>query len=212
MTQTPNAQRQMPNAAPRRGWINTYYRNYKGKKLGPYYVRRWKENGKLHKQHIKCQDVERVKAECQAHRERQLERRIVGSQCKALIDNHILLGKMYFGFEKGKEPNKLQAKYLVRLHHEGLYITGRPPYRRRIIRDYAVIGGKSVVIQTVSELDGTTKTFLVPFKIKRTKSLAGLWDSFFDGLKESIQETWESLHGSSDTKTCPPNQGLQPAF
>ena len=194
------------------GWINTYYRYYKGKKLGPYFVRRWKLNGKLHKEYVKPDQLEQVKAECQAHRQRALERRIVARQCRALIDNHIFLGKMYFGFEKGKEPNKLQAEYIVRLHHEGLYISGRPRYRRRIIRDYAVIAGRSVVIKTVFELDGTTKIFMVPFKIKRTKAVANLWDTFFQGLRESIKDLWESVRSTRETESSPPNQWLQPAI
>ena len=196
----------------KKGWINCFYRYYKGKRLGPYYVRRWKVNGKLHKEYIKPDQVEQAKAECQAHREQQLQGRIVARQCRALIDNHIVLGKMYFGYDKGNEPNKLQAEYLVRLHEEGLFITGRPPYRRRIIRDYAVIGGQSMVINTVFELDGTTNTFMVPFKIKRTKAIADLWNLFFAGVKESMLDIWESINSPSEAKTSPQNQWLHPAF
>jgi hypothetical protein len=53
----------------KRGHVKVFSCYYKGKKLGPYYVRRWKIGKKLFKEYLKPKDVERVKPECQAHRE-----------------------------------------------------------------------------------------------------------------------------------------------
>ena len=57
------------NKQPTRGWINCYYRTYKGKRPGPYYVRRLKVGKKLFKEYVKADQVEKIRAECQAHRE-----------------------------------------------------------------------------------------------------------------------------------------------
>src|SRR4051812_35100024 len=56
-------------APPIRGWVSTFYRNYKGRRLGPYHVRRWKIGKKIHKEYIKPKNIEKVRAACQTHRE-----------------------------------------------------------------------------------------------------------------------------------------------
>ena len=61
-----------------RGWIQTTYRHYKGKKLGPYYVRRWKEGKRIFKEYIKFEDLERIRAECDAYRRQKEQGRMHG--------------------------------------------------------------------------------------------------------------------------------------
>jgi len=114
-----------------KGWVTTSYRNYKGKRLGPYHYRRWKVGSKIHRQYIKPADVERVKAECAAYSEQRRSKREAGRRVNIYLDNFIFQSKMYFRYEKGKTVRPDQEAYIVRLHNEGMYIIGRPLYRPR---------------------------------------------------------------------------------
>ena len=58
-----------------RGWVNRYYVVVGGKRLGPYFVRRWKQNGKLCKEYVELRDVKRVKAACERYREKRKRER-----------------------------------------------------------------------------------------------------------------------------------------
>jgi hypothetical protein len=115
----------------KKGWVTASYRHYKGKKLGPYYFRKWKLGRKTYKQYIKPEDVERVKAACQANRDRRKTLQAGGKKYGAFVDNFRFLGRMNRRFDHHKGVRKDQAEYIVRLHTEGMYITGRPPYRPR---------------------------------------------------------------------------------
>src|SRR5262249_58383300 len=86
--------KQPSNPATQRGWLNTFYRYHKGKKLGPYFVRRWKVGGKIHRQYIKPEDVEKVRAQCAAHRTEQKRRKEHNKQLNILLDNFNFLGAM----------------------------------------------------------------------------------------------------------------------
>ena len=114
-----------------KGWVVATYRTYNGKKLGPYYFRKWKVGCRTRKQYIKPQDVERVKAACQAHRERKKQLVEGGRRCAIFIDNADFLGRMCLRYDKGKEVTTEQEEYIVRLTQEGMHITGRPLYRPR---------------------------------------------------------------------------------
>lgn len=124
-----NQAKQSNNPAPLKGWVNCFYRRYKGKRLGPYYVRRWKVGRKTYKQYIKPQDYEKVRAQCEAHRKRQKERREGDKRTQNLLDNWDFLGRMLTQADKGKRVRQDQEDYIRRLHHEGMFITGRPNYR-----------------------------------------------------------------------------------
>jgi len=128
---SPNAQRQTPNASPLQGWVVCSYRTYKGKKLGPYYFRKWKVAYRTHKQYIKPEDVERVKAACQVYREQQKQIKEGDRRCRIFIENWDFLGKMCLRYQKGKKVTKEQEEYILRLHKEGMHITGRPLFRPR---------------------------------------------------------------------------------
>lgn len=56
------------------GAVCVQYRDYKGKRLGPYYFLMWRERGKLRKRYIKRGDVEAVRAACAAHRDERRRR------------------------------------------------------------------------------------------------------------------------------------------
>jgi len=128
-SQTPlQPKTQNQKSATQKGWVSTYYRHYKGKKLGPYYVRRWKVGRKIHREYIKPQDVERVKAECQAYRE---GRRNISR----MLDNFNFLGNMLNRYDAGKVVTAAMENYIRRIHNEGIYITGRPQMRRKVTRE-----------------------------------------------------------------------------
>src|SRR5690349_6276646 len=115
----------------KRGWINTYYRYYKGKKLGPYYVRRWKHNGKTHKEYIKPKDLETVRSQCEAYRERRMRQLICAMECKALIDNHKFCHFMMIRCDKNLPIRPEWAAHIERIHQHGPFVPGRPRLRRK---------------------------------------------------------------------------------
>lgn len=63
----------LPNRLP--GAVCEQWRERDGKRYGPYYCRCWREGGRLHKQYVKRDDVDAVRAACQRHREEQQARR-----------------------------------------------------------------------------------------------------------------------------------------
>ncbi len=161
-----------------KGWVNCFYRYYKGKKLGPYYVRKWKVGRNVHKEYIKPADVERVKAQCQAYREMQRERKANRKRVSTFIDNWDYLGRMLNRYDTNKPVYPQHEAYIIRLHEEGMYITGRPRTRRHVKRHLAKIGGEEMIVTTTFELDGTTKVFMAPLKINNP----------FDRLKEIFDQ------------------------
>jgi hypothetical protein len=58
-----------------RGAVCAQWREYKGKRLGPYYFLCWREGGKLRKRYVKPADLAATIAACAANREEQRERR-----------------------------------------------------------------------------------------------------------------------------------------
>ena len=57
------------------GAVCVQWREYKGRRLGPYFFLFWRESGKLRKQYIKRADLAATIAACAAYREEQQERR-----------------------------------------------------------------------------------------------------------------------------------------
>jgi hypothetical protein len=225
------ATEQPSNQATQKGWVNTYYRYYKGKKLGPYYVRRWKVGNKLHREYVKPADVERVKAECQANREGR--RRI-----NRMLDNFNFLGQMLNRYDAGKLVTPAMEDYIRRIHHEGIYITGRPQMRRKVTRTLAKVGGEEMLVTTIFELDGTTKVFMVPFLVNLPPRVGevprsgdgGIYaaltndrQSFLDRIQTSLMSVWGRTHmdcgasaplsraASAATSTRKPSRGLKPS-
>ena len=127
---SPNAERTTPNA-PLKGWITTSYRTYKGKRLGPYHYRKWKVGRRTFKQYIKPADLEKTKAACQQNREEALLKRVEGRRWTRFVDNFDFLGRMNDKFDRNEEPREDQKHYIARLHHQGMFISGRPNYRLR---------------------------------------------------------------------------------
>ena len=86
---------------------------------------------KVYKEYIKPENVEKVRAACAAYREERLLKRIAARRETTYVDNFRFLGAMLDRFDAGKTVNREQGNWLVRLHSEGLYITGRPAIRPR---------------------------------------------------------------------------------
>jgi hypothetical protein len=178
-----------PPPSPLRGWVNTFYRHYNGKKLGPYHVRRWKVGRKIHREYVKPDQVEQVKAACLAYRERQRARKDHNRKLNIFIDNFNYLGAMMNRYDRGKVVTPAMEAYILRLNKEGMQIKGRPQLRRRVTRTLAKIAGQTYVVKTAFELDGTTKVFMVPFIIK---SPLERLKAFFDQIID------EAFHGKRD--------------
>jgi len=117
-------------ATPMKGWVATSYRYYKGQKLGPYFVRRWKTGKKVHKEYVKAEDVERVRAACERHREIRRQMREGTEATNNYLNNFSYLGRM--GKHLEKEHKQLRPEHLVyvlRLCKEGCFARGRPSQR-----------------------------------------------------------------------------------
>ncbi len=198
----PKTENQKPTT--KRGSVNCFYRTYKGKRLGPYYVRRWKVGRKIHREYIKPQDVERVKAECQAYREGK-------RNISKMLDNFNFLGTMLNRYDANKLVTPAMEDYICRIYHEGIYITGRPQMRRKVTREIIKVDGKEMIKKTIFELDGTTKVFMVPFPTNffniafLTESIEQKWQRFQDAMSD----IWHEVH--EKPKEGPQNPWLQPA-
>lgn len=57
------------------GAVCAQYRQYKGRRLGPYHFLMWREGGRLRKRYIRPADLEATLAACAAHRAEHEERR-----------------------------------------------------------------------------------------------------------------------------------------
>ena len=193
------------NDPPKRGHVNVFYRYYKGKKLGPYYVRRWKIGRKLFKEYIKPKDVERVKAECKAFKE---GRKAVS----VFLDNVEFLGNCLNRYDRGKIVTPAMEDYIRRIWNEGPYITGKPQMRRKVTREIVTVDGEQMIKKTVFELDGTTKVFMVPFLINHLRKRAKPWRGTFENLKDMFMDIWDSVHGETQSQNNGPNGWLRPAF
>jgi len=165
-TQPPPA---VQSPTPKRGWVSTYYRNYKGKKLGPYHVRRWKVGKKIHREYIKPKDLEQVRIACKAHK----DKRLAQKQCSTWLTNTTANLDYLTRMAKWSDKGKLRSQdvhYMSRIELEGFAISGRPSTRRKVTRHHACIAGENFTVKTIFELDGTTKVFMVPFFTNCIKS------------------------------------------
>ena len=110
------------------GWISKTYVHYKGKKLGPYYVRHGKVNGKLKTQYIKPKDLERTRAACQAHREYKQLQLANTSKLYTIIANINYLNRMAKRSEKS-ELSPQDKAHLDRIASLGPSAPNRPKLR-----------------------------------------------------------------------------------
>ncbi len=131
-TASPAPQTDQTNTEPTlKGWITTYFRYHKGKKLGPYYIRRWKHNGKTFKEYIKLADLEKVKKACQANREKRQRQQLTSLRCQCLLRNFKLLCHVQTRLDNDQFVRPDLARHVEYITRNGPFVPGCPPLRRR---------------------------------------------------------------------------------
>jgi len=110
------------------GWLSTFHVDYQGKRLGPYHRRCWKVNGKLKMEYVKPNDLERVRAACQAYRDRRKRRTTVARDFHNRISNINWLDRMAKRLRKGDLRPEDYAFCEV-VDKEGITAAGRPKLR-----------------------------------------------------------------------------------
>jgi hypothetical protein len=128
MNSQPSALSTQPT--PTKGWIIAQYTHYRGKRLGPYYVRCWKVNGKTHKEYIKPADLERVRAACEANRERRRRGIKIAADFYNTAGNLKWLVRMTRRSEKGALRNE-DYEHIVRIEANGYSTPGRTKLRMK---------------------------------------------------------------------------------
>ena len=201
---------------PLRGWVSTYYRYYKGKKLGPYYVRRWKECGKTFRQYIKPKDVERVKAQCQLNREYEFDLAERGRRIRRFIINGDFFLRILLHLRRRKGAHPVHYAFYERIMQEGIYISGRPPLRRKVTRHPVSVDGENMIRMTVFEIDGTTKVFMVSPLTNTAKSLPSrTYDDIYNILADLFLTDEEKALLTPDRRSlisdCPNAQRRTPS-
>src|SRR5579885_1106370 len=105
-------------ATPLPGWVATFFVNYHGRRIGPYYSRNWKRNGKLHKQYIKPSDVEKVRARCQAFRDQRSRQREITLNFSVTFDNLNYMTRMIKRLKNGPLRD-VDYSHIARLEQNG---------------------------------------------------------------------------------------------
>jgi len=114
---------------PLRGWVSAFYVTVKGQPIGPYYARRWKENGKLHKQYIKHADVERVRSQCEANRQLRKKQLALNKDFRTFKGNF----NYYFRILKRADKGKVTPEHydhMRSLAFGDFFCPGRPALRK----------------------------------------------------------------------------------
>ena len=164
------------------GWVATYFVNKGGRKVGPYYTRNWKRNGKLYKQYIKASDVETIRAACQANRERKKRQRALAQNFTRTIQNLNFLERI----AKRSETQPLRTEdyaHIEKIEQEGFAVEGRPRLRtsRRSARPSGTTDSGHLPF-TIYHLP--TRTVMVP---PRAKSQASIFEHLFRTQDRLIQ-------------------------
>jgi hypothetical protein len=127
---TANSQQQTSNSpTPLRGWVSTFYVIKGAARRGPYYVRCWKQGGKIHKEYIKHADLDRVRAACQLHREKRAAQSACQQETYRLIANLKYLNTLCKREIKGQVTPEDHA-FVEQLEKLGYSIPGRPLLRK----------------------------------------------------------------------------------
>ena len=126
----PATQKPTNQATPTKGWITKSYINYKSKKLGPYYARTWFEHGKRRKEYIKKQDLARVRAQCEAHREMKIRGRQIASQLVTTLGNLNWLERMAKRLDMGGIRPEDHA-FVEQIKRHGITTPGRTSLKSR---------------------------------------------------------------------------------
>jgi len=132
-----NRQRKTKNPKPKtknsmnelRGWLSPYFITQAGKRRGPYYVRCWKEKGKLRKVYVRLQDVNFVRAACERFRQRR-RRQIHTSKWTNTVCANIAYLKRLGRKPVWKSVPKEDFEHVERIASIGIDAPGRPIVKR----------------------------------------------------------------------------------
>src|SRR5690242_18705210 len=113
------------------GWIEAFYRRHNGKRLGPYHVRKWKANGKVHREYIKPKDLERVRAACQANRDKRKQTIQANKSGFVFKGNWDFMHRIATRAEKGKPITLEEVAHVLRIQREGWDAPDGPKLRRK---------------------------------------------------------------------------------
>ena len=173
---------------PLRGWVSTFYVKTGSKRFGPYHVRTWKKGRKIYKEYVKPADLEKVKAACQAYKEKRKRQR---AKDKELINTFANLN------------------YLVKLSKRQGKVPLRPEdieHMRNIMRYGYAIPNTPSLRNPASKQPSNRKRFMVPFftnkKIARVqRDLYQIFDN--RQPKESPNQKWLRLEKSFEQPPQP---------
>ena len=112
------------------GRVSAFFLNYKGRKLGPYYVRRWKEKGKAKKQYIKHEDLEQVQAACLRFKQDRNIKKARNLEVNNLIKNMAFMWHMKIRVKKGARLRIEDILHLGKIERSGMAISGAPKLRK----------------------------------------------------------------------------------
>jgi hypothetical protein len=161
--------------SPVRGWVVAQYANYRGKRLGPYYVRCWKHNGKIKKEYIKSADLEQVRAACQSNRERRQRGVQIAADFYNTVGNLNWLQRMAKRAEKAALRSE-DYEHVQRIELHGFASPGRTKLRTK--RSFMYPRSTNPF------------SFLTPRFLKSLK--ADVNRTFYSKFKdETIEEKWE---------------------
>lgn len=110
MSTTESSNQATKNRPKKKGWINCFYRTYKGKKLGPYFVRRWKVGRKLYKEYIKSEDLEQAKQEAADYKEKRKRQSATTRRLNNNIANLAYMVRMVAWEDQGRVRPQDHAK------------------------------------------------------------------------------------------------------
>jgi len=129
-------------ATPLSGWIDTFYRTYKGKRLGPYHVRKWRVGKMIKRQYIKAKDLETIRAACQANKESRQQKVEARHRIVRSVENFNFLSTMMERMEKGRPLHFVQKEHIVRIVQRiragdtTIYTPEKPRLRIRVSRPH----------------------------------------------------------------------------
>lgn len=170
-----------------RGWVNAYYVTVGGRRCGPYYARRWKQNGKLHKEYVAENDVQRTRDACERYRESRRRQRSVDIQFTTVSGNLNFLLRMAKRVIKGNIRPE-DKDHLVRLDTLGIKAHGRPALR--IPRSVAFLTRNPQLLENLKARNKNSpkEPFMVPSRAKLRKT----FKAALEIVREEIEKTQKS--------------------
>jgi len=184
-----------------RGWINTFYVTQSGVRRGPYHARVWKVGPKTFKEYIKPADLEKVRAACQAYRERRKRQRARDKELSNLYGNVNYLYRLAKRESKGPlRPEDYE--HMRRIDDLGYFIPGRPnlrPRRRFMVPFFSKSQESGSTANDDSSTLNAERSTLPPRIAKRIVKCCRLAiaDLYASETLEEKWQRWENEHNAA---------------